>query len=248
MKKANFLGIICVAAMVLPVVACGSPAPELTEEQNDQVVEYAAGLLLKYDENYHGRLVEEEEEPEEEIVQAVQKTETAAEEPEKDTSAADAVRETAEEDAEEEPEVIENRSIEEFYGIEGVTISYTGYEVKDTYPDNGEDDLFFAMNASDGCKLIILNFNVANISGQDKSLDMASLGTKFRISINGESYKYALTTMLLNDMSSYIGTIPAGGSENLVLVCEVPEENADSVQTVTLMMKNAAENAQLALN
>lgn len=246
MKKLNLLGIICVVAMALPMAACGSSGPQLTEEQNDQIVEYAAGLLLKYDENYHDRLVEGEE-PEEEIIQTSQETEMTEKEPEEDTSAENAASGTTEENTGEEPEVIENRSIEEFYGIEGVTISYTGYEVKDTYPDNGEEDLFFAMNASDGCKLIILNFNVANISGQDKSLDMASLGTKFRISINNGTYKYALTTMLMNDMSSYIGTVPAGGTENLVLVCEVPEEDAGSVQTVTLMMKNAAENAQLVL-
>ena len=67
MKKWHRLGIIGIMAAVLPVSACGVSGPELTEEQNAQVVEYAAGLMLKYDENYHSRLEEEiEEEPAEE--------------------------------------------------------------------------------------------------------------------------------------------------------------------------------------
>ena len=70
----------------------------------------------------------------------------------------------------------------------------------------------------------------------------------FKISINGESPKYILTTMLMNDLSSFIGTIPAGASENLVLVSEIPEEESGSVQTVALLMKNELEDAQLSLN
>ena len=72
--------------------------------------------------------------------------------------------------------------------------------------------------------------------------------TKFKISINGESPKYILTTMLMNDLASFTGTIPAGASENLVLVSEIPEEASGSVQSVALLMKNELEDAQLTLN
>ena len=145
-------------------------------------------------------------------------------------------------------EAIAERSIEEFYGIEGVSIAYTGFEVKDTYPDVAEDNLFFAMNASAGSKLLVFNFMVTNVGGQDLNLDMSAYNTKFKISINGESPKYILTTMLMNDLASFTGTIPAGASENLVLVSEIPEEASGSVQSVALLMKNELEDAQLTLN
>ena len=80
------------------------------------------------------------------------------------------------------------------------------------------------------------------------NLDMLSLGTKFKISLNGASPKYALTTMLENDLASYIGTIPAGGSENLVLICEMKEEEAGAIETLRLSMRNDSGEAGLTLN
>ena len=245
MKKWNKLGMVCMMAAVLLMTACGFSDPKLTEEQNSQIVEYAAGLLLKYDENYHDRLAEREE-AEEDAVQLT--TEMPVAEPEEENTQEDMSEETEIIDASEEQETVVERSIEEFYGIDGVTISYAGYELKDSYPDTEGEDLVFAMNATANCKLLVMNFNVANISGQDLNLDMVALESKFRVSINGASPKYVLTTMLMNDLESYIGTIPAGASENLVLVSEIPEEEAGSVETITLLMRNATEEGRLTLN
>ena len=244
MRNMRKLGIVFIAAISLSMAACGASIPEMSEEQNAQVVEYAAGLLLKYDENYHGRLIEEEEREEAAPETDMQESQ---EEPVSDQTE-DKQDETPVIDISEEPEETVYSSIEEFYGIEGVTITYVGYELKDMYPDEGGEDMFFAMSASKDCKLMVLNFDVANTSGQDLRLDMLSLGAKFKISINGETPRYVLTTMLTNDLGEYVGTISAGSSENLVLVSEVPEDQASSIQSVSLMMKNVAEDATISLN
>ncbi len=246
MKKWNKLGMICIMAAALPVTACGIKGVELTEEQNSQIVEYAAGLLLKYDVNHHGRLVEEKE-AEEETQQVSEEVPAAVEEKEEET-VPENTEETETVDVSEEEEAEVERTIEEFYHIDGAAISYLGYEIKDSYPDAGGDDLFFAMKASTGCKLLVMNFDVANIGGQDLNIDMVSKESKFRVSINNASPKYALTTMLMNDLASYIGTVPAGSSENLVLVCEIPEEEAGSVETISLLMRNDSEEGRLTLN
>ena len=83
--------------------------------------------------------------------------EAPATEPE-EPAVEDVSEETSVEDVAEEQEVVVERQIEEFYGIDGISISYTGYELKDTYPDASGDDLVFSMNASAGCKLVVLNF------------------------------------------------------------------------------------------
>lgn len=242
-RKYKGFVLIC-AVMAVFLSACGSTIPDMTEEQNSQVVEYAAGLLLKYDENKHGRLVEEEDTEQEEAA------ETPVPEPESKPE------ETPQQ--EEEPEVVDvseatpaverSRSIEEFYELEGVTIKYTGFELKDSYPDSGSDDMFFAMQATKGCKLLVLHFDVNNTGGQAVSLDMASSGAKFKISINEEAPRYALTTMLLNDLGSYKGTIAAGETVDLVLIGEIAEEKAVGIQSVSLSMKNAAEDANALLD
>lgn len=238
--------ILACAAWTIFLSACGSTAiPDMTEEQNEQVVEYAAGLLLKYDENKHSRLMEREEE-------AVQEEPVEVQTPEPESKPEELPQ------AAEEPEVVDvsepaaaeekSRSIEEFYGLEGVEIKYTGFELKDSYPDESSDELILAMQATKGCKLLVLHFEVNNVSGQDVNLDMVSAGAKFKISINGEPPKYALTTMLLNDLGSYKGTIAAGEYANLVLMSEITEEKASGIQSVSLSMKNAAEDADALLN
>lgn len=248
--KRGRIGMIYIMAAAFYMTACGSAIPDMSEEQNAQVVEYAAGLLLKYDENYHSRLVEEPEaEPgeEEPIVQeeeTVKETET--------TPVVDVTQEpetTPVVDVTQEPVEASFGSVEEFYGIDGVSITYNGYELKDMYPDTQEsEELYFAMNATRGCKLLVLNFDAANISGGDLNLDMLSRDTKFKVSINGETPKYALTTMLMNDLSSFTGTIAAGASERLVLVSEITEEKANSIQTISLNMRNVSEEGTLSLN
>lgn len=237
---------MCITAAAIFMTGCGSNIPDMTEEQNAQIVEYAAGLLLKYDENYHSRLVEEESEAAPE-----QETETPEREPEKEEEAAQQEQQetTPVVDKSQDVGTVSHKSVEEFYGIDGVSITYAGYELKDMYPDSPDsDDLFFAMNATSGCKLLVLNFDVANISGGDLNLDMLSLNTKFKVSVNGETPKYALTTMLMDDLSSYVGTIAAGASERLVLVSEIPEDKAASIQTISLNMKNVSEDGTISLN
>lgn len=242
-------GLIFAVAASLCMTACGSTIPDMTEEQEAMIVEYAAGLLLKYDKNYHGRLLEDEELAEAEQKEAEKRERMLEEEARKAAEAAETAKETTEVvDVSEEPETITYRSIEEFYGIDGVAIRYAGYELKDMYSDSGGDDIFFAMNASAGSKLVVLHFDVENVSGQDMELDMLSLETKFKISFNGETPKYALTTMLTNDLASYKGTIAAGSSEPLVLVAELQEDKAQSIQTMSLMMRNGTEEATISLN
>ena len=245
------LSLVFMMAASLCMTACGSTIPEMTEEQNAQVVEYAAGLLLKYDENYHGRLVEV---PEEEPVEEQPVEEIVEQQPEIPEETEETEAQPEEEVREETPvvdiseEAVVYSSIEEFYGIEGISINYTGYELKDIYPDSNEEEMFFAMSATEGCKLVVLGFDVANISGQDQNVDMLSLGSKFKVSVNGGTPRYALTTMLTNDLASYMGTITAGASEHLVLVVELPEEDAQSIQTLSLVMKNVSEDATISLN
>lgn len=239
-------GIVFLISASLCMTACGSTVPELTEEQNAQVVEYAAGLLLKYDQNYQGRLVEvteeqltEEQSAEEPQVQEqIEEQEASLQEEESgdETPAAEVSEETT-----------AYSSIDEFYGLDGVSVSYIGFEVKDIYPDSDGEDIFFAMNATEGCKLLVLEFDITNAGGEDRKVDMLSVGSKFKIIVNGEAPRYALTTMLTNDLASYVGTIASGASERVVLIAELPQEEAQSVQSISLVMKNVSEDATISL-
>ena len=57
MKKTKYLQAALIVGLTLIMTGCGEKFPDLTQEQYDQTVEYAAGLLMKYSNNGQERLV-----------------------------------------------------------------------------------------------------------------------------------------------------------------------------------------------
>ncbi len=234
MRRGKKIGIVLVAAMSLMLTACGESVPEMTEEENAQVVEYAAGLLLKYDQNYENRLVEEDPEAEEKAS-------------EKEKTESDEVKQESQETQAADTSAVEaNKSVQGFYGIKGVEVKYINYELKDVYPDGNVEEASYAMSAESGYKLLVLNFEMKNTTQQDVDVNMASTGVKFKISVNGGQPEYALTTILPNDLSTYMGTISVGDTKNLVLVGEVSEQEAGAIWSVALALGDGSSAGPVA--
>lgn len=241
MKKLNVL--LCGIVISTILTGCGNTVPELTEEENDIITEYAVGLLLKYDKYYSSRLVdlsayEEEQdsmqnEPE---ADGVPENETMPEE-NNDIDGTDT----------EVVDVSEKAStIEEFYGIEGFTFQYMGCELKQEYPDMPDGtDVYFVMQATPGTQLLIMKFQVNNISGSDRELDMLSSGIRTRVSVNGEASSSTLSTMLLNDLNTYKGILGMDSSTELVAVTEVPE--GTYVESLSLILRSDSDSTELTL-
>lgn len=238
MKKISVL--LCGLAVALLTAGCGE-MPELTQEETELIAEYAAGILLKYDSGQSNRLVDTsgyDEEIEEE--ESAPESEEPEEEPELEevTTVVDVSQ-----DEETEPAV---SSVEEYYGVPNVMITYTGYEVTDSYPPSSEeDDLVFSMDASAGTQLLVLKFNAQNLSGEDQSLNMLGYGARFRVSVNGESSKGALATMLVNDMQTYNDVISASSSVELVSIVEIPQ--GTNVGSIDFILRGGEQDATLNL-
>lgn len=241
-KKISIL--LCGIVLCCFLTGCGSTMPELTEEENDLITEYAVSLLLKYDKNSTSRLIdlaayEEERSIIEDNAEAVKEAESLEEEETDspltvDTEVVDLTDES------------EASTIEEFYGIDGFSFQYMGYDFETEYPEmaDNEADAFFAMEATQGMQLMVLKFHVINQYGAE--LNMSSYNTKMRVSINGESSKSVLfPTMLLNDIQAYKGVPEADGSTELVAIVEVPE--GTSVDTLSLILRNDSDNATITL-
>ena len=56
--KHNVLGILTSIVLLTTITGCGASYPNLTQEQYDQTVDYAAGLLMKYSNNNIDRLTD----------------------------------------------------------------------------------------------------------------------------------------------------------------------------------------------
>lgn len=242
MRKACIF--LCGIIMAAFVTGCGSTMPDLTQEETELISEYAVGVLLKYDTRHGSRLVDTTEydmaaeEVEEDIPEPEQTTEPEPENPVDDAEVVDVSQD-------EEIEAVP-ATIEEYYGIQGIKFQYLGYELTQSYPSGADDEnLFFAMDATEGTQLLVLRFAAANVSSSDQTLNMMGSGARFRVSVNGETGQNALSTMLLDDMQTFNDVIPAGYSVELVCVVEVPQST--SVNTIELTMRGNGDNAVMIL-
>lgn len=249
-RTKKVLASLLTVAMIL--TGCGqTEMVELSEEQQTQVAEYAAGLLLKYASNYHSRLVDSEEE-------LLALADKRAHKEELDAKVNAMKQQEAQEESTEKPsnsqntEVVDmsgdaaaNVTMEDILGTISTTVTYTGYELLDSYPEESDDNYVFAMDATPGNKLLVMHFTVTNVTGEAAEVDIASAGDRFLCGVNGEGYHNVLTTMLLNDLAAYKGTIDAGTSQDVVLVLEVPEDI--QVQSLELLIKKGSQQVKIPL-
>lgn len=208
--------------------------PKLSEEENKMVSEYAASLLLKYDSENHTRLVD--------TTQFLDSYQTALNAREESIKAYENMLEQkANEEAELEnqpnfstPEIEETevshdgtggaeiisepkQSLGEYLNADGFTINYAGNYTCKQYPE----DSSMPASASPGKDLLVVSFNV--MSSTDSALDIFSKNATFKVSVNGGSYITNNMTILDNDLSQFIGSIPSGSSQSLILLFEVKQ-------------------------
>ena len=74
-----------------------------------------------------------------------------------------------------------------------------------------------------------------------------TLGPQFRITVNGDYTRRALVTMLENDMTSFVGTIPNAAAASVVLAIEVDDAEAGNISAMTLDIKNDAKTCTIPL-
>lgn len=252
MKK-SWIKILAISAAGICLTGCGNAIPEMTPQQQELVVEFAAGELLKFDQKHTTKLT-----PIEMIQEENSQADTAALEEQADNPA-DKVKgqeegaATEEGTSADEVTVIDQtqeaipKSVDEFLELTGVSIAYTGYELTDSYPSEAADDVYFFMSATANNKLLVLKFQVENVSGESMELDLAHKKARYKIVVN-DLEQNALTTMLMNDMAYYRGTLASGEKVELVLVGEVSGEQANQITSLGLTMKSADETATISLN
>lgn len=256
-KMIPYSGLLLAGAILFS--GCGNAIPEMDEEARSMVVSYAADIVQKYDSNHPAKLqtltlTSEEAEPEleeaslEDAVNESEKPEETSENQTPDTERGTDSQDGAEQQIEVTDNTLENSEVtlDSFLQFNAFNFLYEGYEVDDSYPTSGTE-AYFAMSATAGNKLLVLKFMANNQSQAEETLDMLQTGIRFKVQVNGES-KNALVTMLLNDFANYQGVIAAGESVELVVVSEIPEEEAGRIESLALILKNVDETATILLH
>lgn len=233
--------------MVLILTGCGSSLPDMTQEEEQMIGEYAANLLLKYDANNRSRLVSRKEvEAREEELQQKEETknlESTQEgmEPVEDTPVIEIGQESI-------GAVTGTASLEEVFEVpEGVEIVYQSNEIVNSYPQEEDMSSYFSLDASEGKELLVLNFLIENPLQSDQYVDLLSSNTVIQVTVNGSERYNVLTTMLINDLSTYMGDVPAGGNVDAVLLAEVDSDISDEISSLSLSLKNDSKTCTIQL-
>lgn len=243
-KKTKPFITILTGAMIVSLCGCGNAIPNLSEEQEALVVEYASTAVLKHDANYQGKLVDlstitnEEEVPPEEITQAPAEETNIPEEP----APVQEPQPEADSAAQQEEEVQVNA--EQILGLQNVSLICSGYEVDEFYPKNG-NEIYFVMNATPGNNLLVVKFTLKNLLNEEQDIQIQPGTVRVKINLNGEE-KNALTTMLLNDLATYQGTLGPDEETELVVVGEYPVEELQTIDALSVKLKN--ESGEVILN
>lgn len=230
--------------MTAALCGCGGKYPELTDDDEQAILKYAATLLYENDQNRDSRLMTEDE-----MILAMQRRAAHAYMPEPEPTKApeqDSDGEHADGRIEDDliggGEVVETRTLAEFFGLPGIDISYQGYFFTKSYPEDSEDDFYFAMDALYGNELLILQYTITNQNAQAAQVNILDIKPRFRAFINDGAQINALTTLLLDDMKTTNCTLEPGESRAVVVVFEVTEAEAASMQQLRLTVKTEEDS------
>lgn len=229
MKSIKGKVIPVIIVMVMCLTGCAeNQIPVMTDEQIYEVSEYVAITLMKYDANNRSRLVELDEDDFIEKEPAVTpKPEDTGMKPVDDTPVIDET--TGEE---------EKTDVESVLALaDNLKLTYLDYELSDSYP-KGDESAYFSLTAADGKQLLILKFQLSNTTEQEVVVDLLSSDESFVLTVNEEYSRRALTTMLDNDLSTYMGTLGGNESKEVVLIIEVDSALAGNISSLSIKVQN----------
>lgn len=245
------LCLIALAFSFACTAGCGNMAAEVSEENQKLVAEYAAGLLLKYNAGGGSRILEgqklaEEEakeaaeaEREQKRLQAAADYEASKGQPKESSSGGNGGNGTG---TAAQESYLEDMA--PLFGFDNFSVRYTDCEITDSYPSDNREDMFMAMDATPGKKLLVAKFAVTNEGSQAEDFDMFEKQGKFRLNTQegsiGSQY-----TLLLDDLSVYKGEIEAGQTEEMVLIFEISETLAENPGEMTLSVSCGGNKGKL---
>ena len=250
MKRIKALGLL--AASMLLLTGCIDSMPDLTDEQTEMISEYSARLLLKYSSTYNYRLADDRvlaeavlqeslmEESQEESSETLD-TENNESESATDTQSAEESQEQSEMQTDESEQAgvevltTDEADIAQLLGIDGVAIKYQSFEICDAYP---KDSTAFSVTAAQGKKLLVVHFDIESATNESAECDIFNHNLSIRMNVNDKSVK-ARNTLLPDDISSYIDTIPAGEVREVVAVAEIDDMTDADIETFTMRISSS---------
>lgn len=254
MKRRRLIALFL--SVTILCTGCGASGIQLSEEENNMIAEYIAGLLLKYDYNYDEKLVydTEDESAEDSLSEMIQTNAvtsdvnapnsqtssdtTNTEENKNQTSDSnyESVNETKTEDY---------KTISEVFRSEKCSVSFNKARECQSYPAKSENS-YFLLEANNNKKLLVLSFNIKNDTKEKKDFCLINSGISYRLEDSQGKSNKPLLTALTDDLQYFDVQIEAGKTTRAVILFEVPKDS--SLDSYTLYIEKDDMTAQVSLS
>lgn len=203
--------ILCVGLFCLcfSLTGCGLTLTRMSDEEEKQVVLYAAKVVSKFN-------------------RAQEKGYSYVDESKKEKAEA---KEEQIKDSETDKQ--EEMSLSEILGIEGVSFSYQGFETSSSF---GTQDVAIP-DADAGYQYLILKIHAENTAGKDMLVDLLNHSLKYRLIINDEQDAECMSTLSREDLSTYYNkSFKTGATDDLVLLFMINQSTADNISSMVLQV------------
>lgn len=244
MRKYSWAVTLILAFSSVSLMGC-SIVPDLTEQEQGLIAEYAAGTLLQHSEKYDRRLVTEVSADGEEAQPTAEATVTPSASPspaptdtDQGTSPVQAATQAAVSDG--TTGGSESVSLKELYNISGVTFSYKKSEFCKSYPKKPSAGLS-ATKAAKGETLYVVTFSVKNNSGKKKKISLAERNLDYTLKVDGNEFKPGVTILENMGLNYLNTTLASGRSEEAALVFSMSAERKNAA-TITLVITDEKNN------
>lgn len=231
MKKKKSAVLALSLAVGLLCQGCGTPMYELTEEEERVIVSSAAYFLAKHNvfQKDGCRAIPKESLKNQQKPKPEQSEQSEQEETQNNTQNGSG---TAENNAQSGETV----TMAELLGHKDkLKISYQGYSIKESI----KQDDYYIVGAETGKVYLVMRFNLANEGAEKIEIDNIHKGPVFLCQYKGSDNIIAESTFLENDLAMYKGTIEAGASEDVILLFEIPEKDADTISGIQLKVSDS---------
>ncbi len=121
-------------------------------------------------------------------------------------------------------------------GISDLKFTYVKAQDVTNYSFDG----YFDLSPSAGNHFLVLEFKVKNTSDEDIDLNVPGMGVSFRATVDGAA-NTSDRTILLNDLSSFNGTIKAHKKQEMVLLFQFAPEYIKDLNNIQLQVISSEE-------
>lgn len=210
---------LCILGVMMTFSGCGGRIPDMTEEEQEAISEYAAGLLLKYNTNQSSRLVDLE------LLEDPETTEMpeATPEPSPIPEMTPELPESGGTSSAEYADIQETLLLSE-----DVDLVYVNYETVSSYSDAEQ-----SLDATEGYCFLVVKCKLINAGTDKQVVDMMQTNVKHTVIVNGTSIN-AMVTMLSNDMTTYMGELTAGEEKEIILLAEVEDKLMQEAENIVV--------------